>query len=241
VLSEDRLHFLREHELRFLRNLLPPPCRLLEIGAGTGYQARELQRLGYEVSAVDIPRSSGRLFDVREFDGLSLPFPDDTFDVVFSSNVLEHVEDLSVLLAETRRVLKPSGRCIHAMPTPSWVAWSYLSGFPDIVSVAAKRLKESFGLRSFKRIAGATLVRVYPSRHGAYGSAAGELLRFSRKHWRTVFEQNGFDVLADCPMGLFYTGWSVLGPSISTRTREVAAKYLGSSCRAYTVVPRDSR
>ena len=48
-------------------------------------------------------------------------------DVVFSSNVLEHVAAIDAFLDETARVLKPEGRAIHILPTPAWRGWSMLT------------------------------------------------------------------------------------------------------------------
>jgi SAM-dependent methyltransferase len=52
-----------------------------------------------------------------EFTILSLPFPDDTFDLVGSDQVLEHVAgDPFVAVEECRRVLKPGGIAVHTAP-----------------------------------------------------------------------------------------------------------------------------
>ena len=53
-----------------------------------------------------------------------LPFPDATFDVVITSEVLEHIQDDVTAIAEMVRVLKPGGR--FAATVPSW--------FPEVVN-----------------------------------------------------------------------------------------------------------
>ena len=45
-----------------------------------------------------------------------IPFPDESFDFLYSNSVLEHVEDLDAALSEMRRVLKPHGMCLHLFP-----------------------------------------------------------------------------------------------------------------------------
>ena len=52
-------------------------------------------------------------------DALRLPFPDDTFDRIIASEVLEHVPDDQVALDELFRVLKPGGTL--AVTVPSWL------------------------------------------------------------------------------------------------------------------------
>lgn len=70
---------------------------------------RHAQRL-LEKKAV-LERSELSVADVR-----SLPYPDDTFDVVVAVEVLEHIPDPEVGLVEAMRVLKPSGYAITALP-----------------------------------------------------------------------------------------------------------------------------
>ena len=48
-----------------------------------------------------------------------IPFPSETFDLVISNQVLEHVEDLSAVLAEIHRVLKPGGTVLSLFPDRS--------------------------------------------------------------------------------------------------------------------------
>lgn len=50
------------------------------------------------------------------YDGRTLPFPDESFEGVICTQVLEHVPDPGLLLAEMYRVLKPGGRLIMSLP-----------------------------------------------------------------------------------------------------------------------------
>jgi SAM-dependent methyltransferase len=45
-----------------------------------------------------------------------IPFPDESFDLVTSNQVLEHVEDLDVVVSEMKRVLKPGGQVLSLFP-----------------------------------------------------------------------------------------------------------------------------
>src|SRR5215207_4879881 len=109
-----------------LRKALGAPVgtfdRALEIGAGTGYFSLNLLRAGIVREAVATDISQGMLDELSasaERLGLSvetacteaerLPFPDDSFDLVFGHAILHHLPDLDAAFREFRRVLKPGG------------------------------------------------------------------------------------------------------------------------------------
>ena len=68
-------------------------------------------------------------FPVPDYDGQRIPFSDESFDLVFSSNVLEHVNDVGSLLTESRRVLCREGMAIHILPSPYWRIWTSLAHY----------------------------------------------------------------------------------------------------------------
>jgi SAM-dependent methyltransferase len=239
MLADGWVDHVRLHELQVLVTMFPPQGNVLEIGAGSGFQARELSKLGHAVSAIDLLGSHAgpRFFEVQSYDGTHIPFPSQTFDVVFSSNVLEHVRDLDALLLEVKRVLKPGGYCVHAMPTPTWSIGNYLSGLADIFVVIAAVLRGRLAHQSFRKVAGLIWARLRPWRHGEHGNALTELWLFSSTRWQQVFRRNGYKVLGVRSLGFYYTGWSLLGAHLSMRARERVAAIVGSSCAAYVVKP----
>jgi SAM-dependent methyltransferase len=93
------------------------PWRVLDLGCGAGgsvdvFRARDpnVQWTGIDVpgspEARDRPRRDARF---ETFDGVSLPFADGSFELVYCKQVLEHVRHPEPLLAEVRRVLVPGG------------------------------------------------------------------------------------------------------------------------------------
>lgn len=86
--------------------------RVLDAGAGYGAWRPVLRECGRAV-AVDF--SAGERPDVAA-DLKSLPYPDDTFDAVFCSQVLEHEREPTALLAELHRVSKPGGTLVLTAP-----------------------------------------------------------------------------------------------------------------------------
>jgi SAM-dependent methyltransferase len=108
---------------------------LLEIGCGLGFDALEFMKRGVRVTAIDLTPTAVALAkrhfeldrvapeEVREASALALPFPDGSFDAVWSNGVLHATGDARRAVAEARRVLKPGGRAIisHFYRKPSWM------------------------------------------------------------------------------------------------------------------------
>ena len=103
---------------------LAQPIRLLEIGTGSGGIAHYFANhpaLRCDVTAVDLVdnRVVRDGFEYRQIHGVELPFSDDSFDVVITNHVIEHVGDAAAQtrhLREIRRVMKPAGVGYLAVP-----------------------------------------------------------------------------------------------------------------------------
>lgn len=97
--------------------------RLLNVGSSSGIMDAEFAREFAEVDGIDIDegaidhaRTNFQRPNLRFTlgDGLNIPYPNDSFDVVVCSQVYEHVPDQPRLMAEIERVLKPGGICYFA-------------------------------------------------------------------------------------------------------------------------------
>lgn len=238
-----QLNDIREVELAVAVGFLPSGGRILELGSGSGYQAHRLVQLGYSVVGVDLasrPTPAIEYHPIESYDGVRIPYPDGSFDAVFSSNVLEHVTDLPRLLADACRVLAPGGVGVHLMPTPTWRAGTMLTHYPEMLRRAhglvmgTRRDESSGGPPAGTR--GAKPPYLVPGPHGeASRTAVGELFAFSERAWNRTLEANGFVVSVTRGGGLFYTGHLLTGLSIESRRR--LARALGSSCRLYVTHP----
>lgn len=227
--------------------LLPCGGLILEFGAGTGEQARFLSEQGFNVIAIDLPDSvyaSDRVFQVQDYDGYRIPLDDQSVDVIFSSNVLEHVEDLATVFGEFRRILRPGGTGLHIMPTPAWRFWSLVTGLSDAVVTLAllpfrlaapppNVLRRQALCQNLRRIARGVL----PRGHGISREAFSELWTFSPETWRGKFRNHGFEVIEDRPMRLFYTGTVLFGLELSFEIRRRLSSILGSSMHIYLTQP----
>lgn len=96
-----------------------PGLRILDLGCYKGDVSRELLRLGNQVSSCDLIAYEGTesLPDFRQVDAnFPLPFGDQMFDAIISTDVIEHLENPTNLLRECSRILKPGGRLVLSTP-----------------------------------------------------------------------------------------------------------------------------
>ena len=124
--------------IRFNRLGLRPGDKFLDAGAGFGRHAFEAARQGATVFALDYAAEEvvttrntfGAMLEAKQItekvyggvlrgDATKLPFEDNTFDCVVTSEVLEHIQDDVSVISELHRVLKPGGSL--GVTVPSWL------------------------------------------------------------------------------------------------------------------------
>lgn len=93
----------------------------LDLGCRDGHWSNQLEALGYEVMAADISPVYGKAIIVNA--NKNLGFQDGTFDLIWCSEVVEHLENPVFSLEEMRRVLKPDGKLI--LTTPNSKFWLF--------------------------------------------------------------------------------------------------------------------
>jgi 2-polyprenyl-3-methyl-5-hydroxy-6-metoxy-1,4-benzoquinol methylase len=123
--------------------------QVLEVGAGLGFFSERLQQRGATVTATDI--GDGLLRRVRErvgceclqVDALRLleAFGDNRFDVVLSSECIEHTPSPADALRQMCRVLKPGGKLAVSTPNTMW--------YPVVRAATTLKLRAFDGLENF--------------------------------------------------------------------------------------------
>ncbi len=149
----------------------------LEIGSGDGLQSEKLayrcdrlicsdidgRRWGSRSERIASPSISHVILDATDLSS----YPDNSFDLIYSSNVLEHIEEIDRCLGEIYRVLKPSGIGIHSMPSRHWKFFNSL--------YYISRLRK-------------------PRIHGVERTNWKEFIEFGMKSWLGKLKRSGFEV-----------------------------------------------
>ncbi len=143
--------------------------RLLDIGSGTGHFANTMKEAGWDVNGIEI-NEKARNFSASQF-GLEVMSPDvihkleeNSFDCITLWHVLEHFHEPFKYAAEIKRLLKPGGLCLIALPNSNspdakyygkfWAAYDiprHLWHFtPDTFRIFAE--KTGFMLEEIRRL-----------------------------------------------------------------------------------------
>ena len=114
--------FGQDRRLEMVRRFVPLEARrILDVGCGIGTYVRRFRQFSDDVHGVDVEadrvaEASRELPHIRLAAGEDLPYPDDHFDLVFSNEVIEHVDDDRVTVREMVRVTKPGGHIVLFAP-----------------------------------------------------------------------------------------------------------------------------
>jgi SAM-dependent methyltransferase len=166
-------------------------ARILDVGCGIGTYVRRFRRYsddvhGVEVEPERVAEASAELPNIVLGVGEALPYPDDHFDLVFSNEVIEHVDDDRATAAEMVRVTKPGGTVVAFAPNRlypfethgAYVCGRYVFGNIPLVNWLPDPLRDRF----------APHVRAYTQR-GMRSLFAGQPVRLA--HHRVIYP--GFD------------------------------------------------
>lgn len=99
--------------------------KVLDVGCGTGMFLGKFKELGAEVYGIDVDEDKVRIakekyVNVMKAPAEDLPYKDKFFDIVWSHEVLEHVDNDRKAIQESIRVLKPGGKLVVFCPNKLW-------------------------------------------------------------------------------------------------------------------------
>ncbi len=120
----------------------------LDVGCRKGIQTKRLIERGYEVTSIDIEKEyiDCRIVDVNN----KLPFNNNTFDLIWCSEVIEHLKDPAKTIKEFNRILKDNGEMILTTPNSYFILQRIMS----VVGLTPQRVQRNdhFHFFSFKMI-----------------------------------------------------------------------------------------
>ncbi|MEK7137946.1 MAG: class I SAM-dependent methyltransferase [Patescibacteria group bacterium] len=121
----------------------------LDVGCRDGYFSEFLKRRGFTVTSIDIESNypAVKIVDANQL----LPFDDNYFDLIWCSEVIEHLENPRAVINEFKRVLKPTGQAIFTTPNSDFWLYRLLKPF----GLTAQKLQNPthrhfFGLRDIR-------------------------------------------------------------------------------------------
>ena len=128
---------------------------VLDLGCGTGHSQehfweidKDINWVGIEIEALPEVLLNGRTDGaIQLYDGVHMPFEDNSFDLIYCNQVLEHVRYPAVVLSEVYRILKPGGYFVGSTsqlePYHSYSTWNYTPyGFSLLVEEEGLQLVE---------------------------------------------------------------------------------------------------
>jgi SAM-dependent methyltransferase len=189
----------------------PDRRRLLDFGCGMMHHRPFIERLGFHWHGVDYLDSvsltvrdqvSTMAGDVQFYDGLTLPYTNATFDIVYAMLVFQHLHHPDITFAEIARVLRPGGRLIGQV--------AYLEQMQDFGTFNFT----PYGLKVACRSNGLILELVYP-KHDAFSFLCRRLLITLGSS-----DQTPFDAMLD-PTGYFHRRIEQCGIAMGMSLRHI--------------------
>ncbi len=171
-----------KHMAGIINRLNPKESNILDIGCHDGtflslVKNRNNNFYGIEASDWGVEKSRKKGIEIQQFffdDKAGLPYEDNFFDIVVAGEIIEHIFDTDLFLAEIRRVLKHGGKLLISTPN---------------IASLGRRFLLLFGI--------SPLVELSPNEHGS----VGHIRYFTFKTLKKILEKHEFKILvsrSDC-------------------------------------------
>jgi len=254
------VHYCKDSEIKCILRILEKQQiekpKILEIGAGDGYMSKLLSKAGYDVTSTDPSPRMPLEFDVHNMNVNNLEFEDSSYDIVISSNVIEHIDDLEKAFSEMKRVLKNEGVMIHAVPTVycnlATMLIQPIAYFRNILYLFSGRLKIKVDKEKSKLIQFLTFsakvvfnvlnpLRFFISKgHGVSRNRFRALYIWRRSYWTKIFRKNNLEVVSIKKAPYLYSMHKVF-PFLMDKLRYRVGKRFNSVDIYLLCVPDKSR
>lgn len=131
--------------------------RLLDVGCGRGDFLYAFRQNGISAYGVDMFKDEVCEGETIVSGGCNLesdclPFEDESFDVIFTKSVLEHIHNPENLLKECRRVLRENGRIIAMVPDWQSCMFIYYDDFTHVQPYTVTALRDALRMFGFRDV-----------------------------------------------------------------------------------------
>ena len=136
---------------------LKKESRILEMGCGRGEFLNEFTKLGMNGFGIDLSNFAKDYCDNAEIKVVDIskdpvPYPDNSFDIVFSKSFIEHFYYPEEIFKEAYRVLKPSGILINLTPEWNYIYKSFYDDYTHRTPFTKKSLEDIHHIAGFKNV-----------------------------------------------------------------------------------------
>ena len=186
---EKYQQIIRDAEWGVLKTKIPRNSSFIDVGCGAGYTLKkasiDLNCIGVGIDPAPGEHGVGRYteddtvpFQILTGTAEKIPFENKAFEMVFSSHVLEHVDDELKSLQEMKRVLKDDGLLIIGMPT-AMMAW--ISLFSNYIFLTHIKIYNVFR-HFFSKNTAVTFLSIFLPRSHSYPRA--KFITYDLNHYR---------------------------------------------------------
>lgn len=218
------LYQIRKREINLVLSFLPKRrfTTGLEIGAGDGFQTMLLSPYVDKLISSDLNfkrikkslKIPGVEYKVMDADAIESVFKNNYFNLIFSSNVLEHLRDPSKFLAMSQPMLTDDGFAVHIVPSRHIKIFYLLLYYPNLALLAfdrilgklkGKKLFQGSGIDlenninvgiKFRKSENRFKKFLIPTPHGNFSSHWKEFVAFGKKSWERKFIESGYVITA---------------------------------------------
>jgi len=136
---------------------LEKESKILEMGCGRGEFLNEFTKLGMKGYGIDLSNFAKNYCDNAEIKVVDVskdpvPYPDNSFDIVFSKSFIEHLYYPEEIFKEAYRILKPSGILINLTPEWNYIYKSFYDDYTHRTPFTKQSLERIHHVVGFKNV-----------------------------------------------------------------------------------------